>query len=111
MKVDSQVWVGPGGASGMGRELVLQLLRRGAGVAAVDRSSAGLDDTAQAAGAARSRLSTHVVDVTDLTAVQGLPAEVVAVHGVLDGLITNAGIIQPFGPVSELDDAPISAPG
>ena len=68
---------------------------------------AGLDDTAQAAGAARSRLSTHVVDVTDRTAVQGLPAEVVAVHGVIDGLINNAGIIQPFVPVAELDDATI----
>ena len=91
----------------MGRELVLQLLRRGARVAAVDRDPAGLDDTAEAAGAARSRLSTHVVDITDRTAVQELPAEVVAVHGVVDGLINNAGIIQPFVPVAELDDATI----
>ena len=79
----------------------------GARVAAVDRNRAGLDDTAEAAGAARSRLSTHVVDITDRTAVQGLPAEVVAVHGVVDGLINNAGIIQPFVPVAELDDATI----
>ena len=55
----------------------------------------------------RSRLSTHVVDITDRTAVQGLPAEVVAAHGAVDGLINNAGIIQPFVPVAELDDAAI----
>ena len=107
MKVDSKVWVVTGGGSGMGRELVLQLLLRGARVAAVDRSPAGLDDTAEAAGVAGSRLSTHVVDVTDRAAVQGLPAEVVTVHGVIDGLINNAGIIQPFVPVTGLDDATI----
>ncbi len=31
-------------------------------------------------------------------------------HGVVDGLINNAGIIQPFVPVSELDDATIERP-
>ena len=110
MKVDGKVWVVTGGGSGMGRELVLQLLRRGARVAAVDRNPTGLDDTAEAAGAARSRLSTHVVDITDRTAVRRLPAEVVAVHGVVDGLINNAGIIQPFVPVAELDDETIAGP-
>ena len=107
MKVDSKVWVVTGGGSGMGRELVLQLLRRGARVAAVDRNAAGLADTAEAAGAVRARLSTHVVDITDRTAVHQLPAEVEAVHGAVDGLINNAGIIQPFVPVAELDDATI----
>ena len=107
MKVVDKVWVVTGGGSGMGRELVLQLLRRGAHVAAVDRDPAALSGTADTAGALRSRLSTHVVDITDRAAVQALPAEVVAVHGAVDGLINNAGIIQPFVPVAELDDATI----
>ncbi len=47
------------------------------------------------------------MDITDRAAVGGLPAEVVAVHGVVDGLINNAGIIQPFVSVAELDDATI----
>jgi short-subunit dehydrogenase len=62
---------------------------------------------AVAAGVARAHLSTHVVDITDRTAVQELPAEVIAVHGAVDGLINNAGIIQPFVPVAELDEATI----
>ena len=82
----------------MGRELVLQLLGRGARVAAVDRNRMALDGTADAAGAARSCLSTHVVDITDRTAVRALPAEVVAVHGTVDGLVNNAGVIQPSCP-------------
>lgn len=107
MKVLGKVWVVTGGGSGMGRELVLQLLGRGARVAAVDRNPTALNGTADAAGAARSRLSTHVVDITDRTAVRALPAEVVAVHGTVDGLVNNAGVIQPFVPVAELDDATI----
>src|SRR5687767_14879580 len=103
MKVDNKVWVVTGGGSGMGRELVLQLLLRGARVAAVDRNPAGLSDMAEAAGVSRARLSTHFVDITDRTAVQDLPAEVLAVHGAVDGLINNAGIIQPFASVTELD--------
>ena len=42
MKVASKLWVVTGGGSGMGRELVLQLLGRDARVAAVDRNPAGL---------------------------------------------------------------------
>ncbi len=73
MKVEGKVWVVTGGGSGMGRELVLQLLGRGARVAAVDLNPEGLGETAGAA-AAGSRLSTHVVDITDRRAVQRLPA-------------------------------------
>ena len=47
------------------------------------------------------------MDITDRGAVQRLPGEVVDVHGAVDGLINNAGIIQPFVPVAELDDATI----
>ena len=107
MRVAGKVWVITGGGGGMGRELVIQLLGRGASVAAVDRDPAALGGTADAAGTNRSRLSTHVVDITDRTAVRGLPAEVVAIHGTVDGLINNAGVIQPFVPVAELDDATI----
>ena len=107
MRVAGKVWVITGGGGGMGRELVIQLLGRGARVAAVDRNPAALGGTADAAGTNGSRLSTHVVDITDRTAVRGLPAEVVAIHGTVDGLINNAGVIQPFVPVAELDDATI----
>ena len=107
MKVTGKIWVVTGGGSGMGRALVLQLLRRGARVAAVDRNPAALAGTAEAVGSDESRLSTHVVDITDRPAVQQLPFQVIAVHGAVDGLINNAGIIQPFVPVADLDDATI----
>jgi short-subunit dehydrogenase len=90
----------------MGRELVLQLLGRGARVAAVDLSAGRLQQT-EALAAARDRLSTHVVDITDRLAVEALPAAVVAAHGAVDGVVNNAGIIQPFVPVVALEYRPL----
>jgi short-subunit dehydrogenase len=87
----------------MGRELVLLLLSRGARVAAVDRSEEGLAGTVSRSGAAANKVSTHVTDVTDRAAVQALPAAVIEAHGAVDGLLHNAGIIQPFVPVVDLD--------
>lgn len=104
MKVTNKVWVVTGAGNGIGRELVLQLLQRGARVAAVDLDPAGLREVVAAAGAA-GRLSSHVLDITDRAHVRALPEDVEAAHGVVDGLVNNAGIIQPFVPVADLDEA------
>ncbi|MFL6024215.1 MAG: SDR family NAD(P)-dependent oxidoreductase [Marmoricola sp.] len=106
MRAADKTWVVTGASNGMGRELTLQLLKKGARVAAVGRSSTGLARTAALAGAG-ARLSTHVVDITDRAAVRALPDTVVAAHGAVDGLINNAGIIQPFIPINEIDDETI----
>lgn len=92
-----------GGGNGIGRELVLELLRRGARVAALDMSEAGLQGTVDAAGAGADRLSTHVVNITDRPAVEALPEAIKAAHGQVDGLINCAGIIQPFVLFKDLD--------
>src|SRR6478735_10038545 len=106
MRMRDRIWVVTGAGNGMGRELALLMLRRGARVAAVDVSAAGLEETARLASTGE-RLSTHVVDITDRAAVAVLPDAVVAAHGSVDGLLNNAGVIQPFLPVTELDDAAI----
>ena len=90
-----------GGGNGIGRELVLQLLAKQARVAAVDIDRTALEQTAQLA-ASSERLSLHALDITDLEAVSVLPEQVIAQHGAVDGLINNAGIIQPFVRVQEL---------
>jgi NAD(P)-dependent dehydrogenase (short-subunit alcohol dehydrogenase family) len=106
VRVQDKVWVVTGAASGMGRELVLQLLQREARVARVDVSASGLDTTRTLARAG-DRLSTHVVDLTDRPSVEALPDAGVEAHGVVDGVVYNAGIIQPFVPVAEMDYADI----
>lgn len=107
MKVNNKIIVVTGGGNGIGRELVLLLLTRGARVAAVDINAEALRETATLAGDTASRLSTHVVNITDREAVANLPERVIAVHGAVDGLINNAGIIQPFVRVRDLDYAAI----
>lgn len=103
MKVQDKVIVVTGGGSGIGRNLVLNLLAKGARVAAVDINEATLQESAELAGANKARLSTHVVNITDRARVAALPDEVIAAHGNVDGLINNAGIIQPFVRVNDLD--------
>ncbi|QZY28433.1 SDR family NAD(P)-dependent oxidoreductase [Nocardioides coralli] len=105
MRIRGTTWVVTGAGSGIGRELVLELTGSGARVAAVDRDASGLEKLA--ADATYAGLSTHVVDVTDRAAVEALPDEVVAEHGRVDGLVNNAGIIQPFVDLADLDDATI----
>lgn len=106
MQIADKVFVVTGGGNGIGREVVLGLLARGGRVAAVDLSEAGLAETAELA-AAGDRLTTHVLNITDRSAVDKLPAAVEKAHGAVDSLVNVAGIIQPFVKVVELDIAAI----
>jgi NAD(P)-dependent dehydrogenase (short-subunit alcohol dehydrogenase family) len=102
MRLQNKVFAVTGGGNGIGREVVLTLLGRGARVAAVDLREEGLAETARLA-AAGDRLSTHVADITDRVAVEGLPDAVLAAHSQVDGLLNVAGVIQQFVPFAELD--------
>jgi NAD(P)-dependent dehydrogenase (short-subunit alcohol dehydrogenase family) len=101
--VAGKVVVVIGGGNGIGREVVLELLRRGARVAAADIRPASLERTAELA-AAGDRLVTFPLDITDRAAVDALPEQVAAALGEADALINVAGIIQPFVRVVDLDD-------
>jgi NAD(P)-dependent dehydrogenase (short-subunit alcohol dehydrogenase family) len=103
MKVQNKVFVVTGGGNGMGRELVLNLLSKGARVAAVDISESALQETATLAGGKKDKLSSYAIDITDKDSVAGLPEKVIAAHGAVDGIINNAGIIQPFVRINELE--------
>lgn len=106
MKVKGKVWVVTGAGAGIGRELALAILARGGRVAAVGRSAPGLKEL-EADANAGERLTTYQVDITDRDAVRALPARVEADHGAIDGLINNAGVVQPFVPVAEMEQADI----
>ena len=107
MKVSGKVVVVTGAGSGMGRELTLELVRRGAAVAAVDMRAETLAETKKLATDLGGKVATYAMDITDAAAVAALPAKVEADLGAADALINNAGIIQKFVKVNELsmDDA------
>ncbi|MFT3873722.1 MAG: hypothetical protein QM714_13950 [Nocardioides sp.] len=83
-----KVFVVTGGGNGIGRAVVLGLLRRGAEVA--------------------DRMSSHVVDISDRAAVAALPDAVLSRHGRVDGLLNVAGVIQRFVPFAELRGTPVA---
>lgn len=102
MQLGDKVVVVTGGGSGIGRELVLALLARHARVAAVDIRQDNLDETASLA-AGGDRLATYRADVTDRDVIQALPESVIGTMGHVDGIISNAGIIQPFVKLNALE--------
>jgi short-subunit dehydrogenase len=106
MNTAGKIIVVTGAGSGMGRQVALEAIRRGAKVAAVDVNETTLAETA-ALAASPDRLSTHVVNITDKAAVAALPQAIVERFGAVDGIIHCAGIIQPFVRLKDLDDAAI----
>jgi short-subunit dehydrogenase len=108
MNVVHKTIVVTGAGSGIGRELTLQLLNRQANVAGVDINPTALAETGQLAGASENRFKGFPLDITNQELVSQLPGQVVAHFGTVDGLINNAGIIQPFKPISELTFAEIN---
>lgn len=98
MKAHGKLFVVTGAAGGIGSEIVKQLLQRGARVAACDINEAALAELPESPD-----LKTYVVDITDLEAVNSLPAEIMKKQGEVDGLINTAGIIQPFVKVKDID--------
>jgi short-subunit dehydrogenase len=102
MKVQNKVIVVTGGGSGMGRELVLHLLSKNAKVVTIDINENALKETVALAASKQDALRTFVVDITNKKAVEQLLNDAVAAFGCVDGIINNAGIIQPFIKVNEL---------
>jgi len=102
MKVAGKVVVVTGAGSGMGREVALELLRRGARIAGVDINETSLAETVTLAGAG-APIATFPMSVADRAAVEALPAAVVEKLGAVDGLINCAGIIQPFVKLVDLE--------
>ncbi|GAE31543.1 SDR family NAD(P)-dependent oxidoreductase [Halalkalibacter hemicellulosilyticus] len=103
MKVRDKVIVVTGAGGGIGRELVFNLLYKGAKVAAIDINSDALEETLKQAGGDGDKVSTHIVNLTDREAVEKLPEQVISCHGTVDGIVNNAGIIHSFVNINDLD--------
>jgi short-subunit dehydrogenase len=81
-----------GAGSGIGRALARQLAVASSGLALADIDEAGLQQTAASLSERGVQLSTHLLDVSDESAVQAFAKEVTAKHGRVTLLINNAGV-------------------
>jgi len=107
MKVHGKVIVVTGAGSGIGRELTLLLLSKGARVAGIDLNGPALAEIARIAADYEDGFEPIEANVADRNMVEQLPEKILARFGTVDGVINNAGIIQPFVTVNSLDYAVI----
>jgi len=75
---DNKIAVVTGGGTGMGRELVCQLIAAGARVAMCDVSQENMDETRRLAKPEPGRLTDHICDVSVESQVQAFRDEVLA---------------------------------
>jgi short-subunit dehydrogenase len=87
----------------MGREVALEILRRGGTVLGIDIRADFLGETKELAGAKSNDFEGAVLDVTNREEVADLAAK----HNDIDGLVNVAGIIQPFVTVEGLETSAV----
>ena len=95
-----------GGASGVGKELTKQMLDRGCNVAAIDINEENLKKLEEELNS--QNLKTYVVDMGDVESIRSFREQYKKDYTDVDIIINNAGIIQPFVKVEELDDKTIN---
>lgn len=91
-----------GAGNGMGRELVIELIKKGAKVSALDIDGVALEETKRLAGATDLNFKAWVVDITDAQMVASLPALIAKEFTPINLIINNAGVIQPFVRINQL---------
>src|SRR5215471_2635079 len=93
-----------GAASGIGRALAVRLAQEGASLALADIRAAELKETARqlkSMGGSSSKVTEHIVDVSDKERVAAFAREVVEAHGGAHLLVNNAGV-GLFGTAEQL---------
>ncbi len=102
MKIAGKVFLITGAGSGMGREMTHQIIAKGGKVAALDIHLPQLQETQKICSGKSSTFLALDVDISDRANVLALPEQVIQHFGQIDGIINNAGIIQPFVKVNDL---------
>ncbi|HPJ35478.1 MAG TPA: SDR family oxidoreductase [Spirochaetota bacterium] len=90
-----------GAASGIGRELALQMSREGAVIIAADYNKKNLDDTVKMVKGEGGTAFAYKVDISNNEQVVKFAGDVKKKHGGVDILINNAGVTL-FGKFEEL---------
>lgn len=103
MKAQGKTFIVTGGGSGMGRSITLELIKRGANVAIADINLKGMKETVDLAKVENGRIRCYELNISDQQAVEKFKEEVLKDFSSIDGLINNAGIIQPFVDIETLE--------
>ena len=93
-----------GAASGIGRLLALGAAARGARTVLWDRDQTGLEKVRAELADRGAVALCHTVDLSDRTAIQAAARHVLEVHGGVDVLVNNAGVVTGKGLVASSDE-------
>ncbi|MEZ4666529.1 MAG: glucose 1-dehydrogenase [Anaerolineae bacterium] len=105
MKLQGKVALVTGAGSGIGREITKIFATEGAQVVAADVVATGLDTLTQEISAGDTRLKTVVGDVSVRADAEQIVDTALDAYGTLDIVVNNAGIMDDFMPVADLDDS------
>lgn len=100
-RLDGEIAIVTGGATGLGRAMADVLARQGAHVAVLDINEAGAKAAVEEIGNAGGNAEAHELDVLDEAAVDRIMDDLADRHGHLDILVNNAGVAQRM-PATEL---------
>jgi NAD(P)-dependent dehydrogenase (short-subunit alcohol dehydrogenase family) len=103
--INGKVAVITGAGSGIGRELALELARRGASLSLCDRNEINLAKTVGQIKALGAPVHSAMLDVSDRDAVMAYAADVAAHYGVVHQIYNNAGISSVGASVLDTDFA------
>ena len=102
MKLKDKKVLITGAGSGIGKELVKQLLKIGSYVVAVDINTNNLNKLKEELN--NNKLSIYTLDVSDSDAINKFKDIYLKEEKSIDCLINNAGIIQPFINIDKIND-------
>src|SRR5688572_15094121 len=105
MSLKDKVAVVTGAGSGLGRGIALALAAKGARVAAVDLEEATAKETAGMIGKASGRALAVQSDTSRAADVYRAVTTAVKELGPLDIMVNNAGILDGYFDVDEMDEA------
>ena len=106
MEIKGRNIIVTGAASGVGKELTKQLLNKGGNIAAIDINEDNLKILKEELNS--DKLKTYVVNMGSQESIKKFREDYKKDYSDVDIIINNAGIIQPFVNVEQLDDDTIN---
>ncbi|MFI6292385.1 SDR family NAD(P)-dependent oxidoreductase [Nonomuraea sp. NPDC050790] len=103
MRFSGKVVLVTGGGSGIGRATARAFAKEGAAVMVAGRNAGALKETVELVAADGGEAAAVVADVTSEDDVAAMVAETVRRYGALHVAHNNAGVLNPPGPLADLD--------